>query len=176
MAIPLALMAVAAGPIGAEGFARNDLMALDVDLSAFTTGAFEALPQSGQLMIACLECARTAVVSLKIEGVPADSAAAFADMALYVEALQAACETAREGGGGGGKVACLEVSPIALGGAAGWTMATQSGQDREIRTYDLILGTEQLTIRAIAETRDEADAIGRTAYEQLAPVIVGAVP
>ena len=34
--------------------------------AAFTTGEFEALPEPKRLMIACLECTRTAVVDLKL--------------------------------------------------------------------------------------------------------------
>jgi hypothetical protein len=163
-------LALALGPAvaaGAEGFATRDLTQVAVDTAAFTSGAFVALPEPRKLMIACLECSRTAVVNLRLAEAPGETEENLRTGIMTLADMQAACAAATG-------VACLGVETAAVGPAVGWMTMTRSGADREIRTYELYLGGERLTIQAIAETREEADALGRTAFDLLAPQIVGA--
>lgn len=164
-------LACGSGAAAAEGFAVRDFTALDVDTTAFTSGVFEALPETDRLMIACLECDRTAVVDLKLATVDPETEQRLRSGEIAVADMERACSAAATAA-----ITCLDVASADLGKAVGWVTRTRSGSDREIMTYELFLDGDRLTIQAIAETREEADALGTLAYDLLAPRIVGATP
>ena len=166
----LAIVAFGAtvGIAGAQGFLTRDLTTLEVDTAAFTTGEFEALPEPKRLMIACLECTRTAVVDLKLAPVDDETETRLRNGETSLADMEAACKAAR------GDVTCIGVEATKMGPAVGWMTMTRAGGDREVRTYELFLEGERLTIQAIAESREEADTLGLLAFEMLAPQIVGA--
>lgn len=160
------LAASLAAPALTQGFPLRDMAEIQVDPSAFTSGVFVSLPRKDRLMIACLECDRTAVVGLKIGPADADTVASLRSGTLTLADMEIACQATQD------SPVCLRVEQAVLGPAVGWMTMTRVGTEREIRTYELFLGGERLIIQAIAESRDEADALGRIAFEAIAPQIV----
>jgi len=160
-------MTLAGGAAYADGFAVSDLTTLDVDTSAFETGVFETLPKPERLMVACLECTRTVVVTLRL-GTSTDPEVEqnLRDGTMDLGTLKAACAAAQ------GAVTCVDVEMVQVGNAIGWVTRTQSAEDRHLMTYELYLDGETLDVQAIAETRDEADVVGKTAYDTIVPSIV----
>lgn len=156
----------ASGALG-QGFAVSDMAEVEVDTSLFTSGEFVALPKQNRLLVACLECKRTSVVELKMtEGGSEDEADLRMGRITFAD-MQGACQAAQD------SPVCLGVETAQLGEAIGWVTMTRVGINREIRTYELFQGGQRLTIQAIAETREEADALGRIAFDHIAPQIIG---
>lgn len=155
-----------AGTAGAEGFAVKDLTTIEVDTAAFSTGDFETLPKTRRLMVACLDCPRTAVVTLELESGDPETESNLRDGILTSDILNEDCSAAD------GDVTCLDVEMIEVGNAIGWRTRTQVGLDRHLQTYELYLDGQKLNVQAIAESRDEADQIGDTAFGTIVPTIV----
>lgn len=162
----LAGAVLVAGSAQAEGFAVGDFTKLDVDTAAFQTGDFETLPNPRRLLVACLDCPRTAIVTLVLAEAEPDTESNLRKGIMSAEILQEVCDQAA------GDVTCIDVKLVEVGDAVGWVTRTQSGDDRYLQTYELYLDGQKLNVQAVAESRDEADDIGSTTFATIVPRIV----
>lgn len=166
----LVALSCGASMAAAEGFAVSDLTQFDVDTSAFISDGkgFDALPKARSLMVACLDCDHTAVVNFSLETV--------APTELEVESqLREGTMTKAvlsEGCAAAENITCIDADVVEVGMAVGWMTRTKVGEDRHLQTFAIYLDGQKLNVQAIAETRDEADAIGQAALETVVPEIV----